>query len=62
MSSSEAVWLLTVTGANTAHAQTHSESLHQPPLQCYCGSWYHLEYDLALMDRPHWLDLGLTHS
>ena len=32
MSSSEAVWLLMVTGANTAHAQTHSESLHQPPL------------------------------
>ena len=32
VSSSEAVWLLTVAGVNTAHAQTHSEGLYQPPL------------------------------
>lgn len=31
VSSSEAVWLRTVAGVNTAHAQTHSEGLHQPP-------------------------------
>lgn len=32
VSSSEAVWLRTIAGVNTAHAQMHSEGLHQPPL------------------------------